>query len=581
MSLIFSLSYSLIALKESFSADYFIHDDARQHIFWMQRFVDPQLFPNDWIADYFQSLAPPGYYTLYWLFAKLGLHPYTLAKLLPTFLGIITTLFCFATCLQILPVPFAGFIATVLLNQNLWMQDGLSSGTPRSFVFPLAFLFLYSILRTSLSGTLISIVLLGLFYPSFVLVASAVLILRLWHWEIWGWTSGIKLQQHSKQHRFIGPFLIPKLHYDRSHYTLTFLGLAIALFVLAPQVLLDKNEFGPVISLAQASTMPEFFPGGRTEFFKPDNSWDFWFNASRSGLKLSSAITSPLMITSLSLPILLQCKKQIPLGQQIRSAVEILPQLTLASIGLFGIAHVALFRLYLPSRYTQYSFRIVFTLATSIALILILDAILARLITGGRVWERRNSKTYRTLVNIILIVCTGITLGQLFYPQITLNTFPKLSYMVGHHPQLYRFFAQQPKSSIIASLSDEAANIPTFSARSVLVSPEHGIPYHVGYYQEFQQRVIQLINTQYSSNRAEIKSFLDETDADFWLIDHRAFEIEYLVNNRWLQQFQPATQNAIVNLQKGTEPIVQQRASQCTIFAERNLSVLETNCLLK
>jgi len=37
-----------------------VQDDAQQHVFWMQRFLD-QRCSQDLIADYFQSVAPAGY----------------------------------------------------------------------------------------------------------------------------------------------------------------------------------------------------------------------------------------------------------------------------------------------------------------------------------------------------------------------------------------------------------------------------------------------------------------------------------------------------------------------------------------
>ncbi|MGJ3254530.1 MAG: hypothetical protein ACFE0J_25860, partial [Elainellaceae cyanobacterium] len=60
LSLTFAAIYSLLALQQAFSADYVVQDDARQHVFWMQRFLNPDLFPDDLIADYFQSVAPAG-----------------------------------------------------------------------------------------------------------------------------------------------------------------------------------------------------------------------------------------------------------------------------------------------------------------------------------------------------------------------------------------------------------------------------------------------------------------------------------------------------------------------------------------
>src|SRR5215208_192506 len=116
-------------------------------VFWMERFLDPQLFPNDLIADYFQSVAPTGYSALYNLMAHLGVHPMLLNKLLPMALGFITTAYCFLLCLRILPVPGAAFFSTLILNQSIWMQDDLVSATPRAFLYPLFLAFLYYLVK--------------------------------------------------------------------------------------------------------------------------------------------------------------------------------------------------------------------------------------------------------------------------------------------------------------------------------------------------------------------------------------------------------------------------------------------------
>src|SRR6185369_4136156 len=62
-------------LRQAFSGDYVLQDDSRQHIFWLERFVDPNLFPNDRIVDYFQSVAPVGYQKFYEFFAAIGVDP--------------------------------------------------------------------------------------------------------------------------------------------------------------------------------------------------------------------------------------------------------------------------------------------------------------------------------------------------------------------------------------------------------------------------------------------------------------------------------------------------------------------------
>ena len=56
--------------------------------------------------------------------------------------------------------------------------------------------------------------------------------------------------------------------------------------------------------------------------------------------------------------------------------VVLLGQLTVASFIMFGAAHLLLFRLHLPSRYTQHSLRFVLALAAGIVLCVLLNAAL-------------------------------------------------------------------------------------------------------------------------------------------------------------------------------------------------------------
>jgi len=116
----------------------------------------------------------------------MGINPLLLNKLLPPVLGVLTTGYCFGVCLEMLPLPGAGFTATLLLNQIIWMKDDLVSATPRAFAYPLFLAFFVYLLRRSLLGSAVAIALLGLFYPHYVFVSAGILILRLFPRE---WTT--------------------------------------------------------------------------------------------------------------------------------------------------------------------------------------------------------------------------------------------------------------------------------------------------------------------------------------------------------------------------------------------------------
>lgn len=524
----------------------------------MQRFLDPDLFPNDLIADYFQSISPTGLSILYQLFAAIGLNPLFVNKLLPTVLGLITTAYCFGVGVQILPVPAAGFLSSLLLNQCLWMSDDLASGTARSFFYPVFMAFLYYLLRRSLFPCLIALALQVLFYPPVALISAGVLILGLWDWQ--------SLPLH-----FIK---------NRQYYWFVILGLGVILVGLLPEVV-TGSRFGSVITGEQAKSLPEFFQGGRTKFFS-NNLWSFWFAGSRSGIRLS--LTQPLMAVGFLLPILHRFPRYFPLVKQLKNATNLFPQIVLVSLGLFFAAHAVLFKLYLPSRYTVHTFRIVMAVAAGITFIIIFDALL---VWGAKTKQTSsiekmpifllNSKKRQSLsLSLICLLLTAL----IFYPLVWNKYFPKTNYIVGNVPTLYNFFAKQPKNIMIASLTGEANNLPSFSGRSILVGQEYAIPFHVGYYFEFRQRVQDLIRAQYSQELAVLKEFIEKYEIDFWILENHSFQPDYVANNRWFKQFQPVAGVAVSTLEQGSTPALAKVVQQCSVFEVQGLTVLQANCIL-
>ncbi|NET59443.1 MAG: hypothetical protein F6K47_25860 [Symploca sp. SIO2E6] len=612
LSLAFAAHYSILGYQQSLG-QYFVQDDARQHVFWMRRFLDPELFPQDLIADYFQSVAPWGYSNLYKVFATIGIDPIVLSKYLPIALGLITTAYCFGVCLEILPVPVAGFMAAVMLNQNLWIEDDLVSATPRAFIYPLLLGFLYYLLRGSLLPCLIAIALQGLFYPQSVFISSGILILRVLQWETRrrGDAETRRRGDGETRRQFSIPnsqfpipnslFPIPNSQFPIPNSQFLIPGLGVALLVLLPYAVRD-SPFGPIITVDQAKSLPEFWSGGRSTFFR-DHPWLFWLGG-RSGILPDMPVTPLFFLTGFLLPILLRYPSRFPLVKEVRGKVVILAQLMLASLGMFVAAHLFLFKLHLPNRYTSHSYRITIALAAAIALTLILDAIvvwaqgIGNWELGIGNWEQGRGKglvsdIYRgwcaacgvalkkpgfwtrqvVAVGIAVLLGMAITL----HPY-TWRHFPRTQYQLGQLPELYEFFAQQPKDILIASVAEEANNLPTFAQRSILVGSEYAIPYHTGYYEQFRKRVLDLIKAQYSPNLAEVQEFIAQYKVDFWLLDLDAFTPEYLAENQWLQQFKPVVKEAQIGLEEGRLPALTLR-EDCLVFQTEGLVVLEAGCV--
>ena len=550
LTLTFAAVYGLMVLQKAFGAEYIVQDDARQHVFWMQRFVDSQLFPKDLIADYFQTVAPAGYTGLYWFAAKLGIAPLLLSKLLPPILGIITTAYCFALTMQLLPVPVAGFISSLFLNHYLWMRDDLVSATAVAFVYPLFAAFLYYWTRRALLPACASLALLGLFYPQAVLISAGIIIIELWR---------------KQDYRFC----------------LSCLAVAFSVMLLYA---LKSNGYGPVVTAAEARNLPEFLPGGEFKFFNKYPQ-DFWFTGQRSGIAPRFGSILPLVTGGL-LPLLLlfnwnrsrlenqklQNQNQslasspFPLLRRLEN-IGLLLEIILASLAMFFICHAMLFRLHLPSRYTEHSLRFVAAIAAGIALTVLVDAVAS--------WSQKQRKP------IVHYIFTALVLGVVILEPTWLKRFPRTDYVIGKAAPAYEFFAAQPKDILVASLAAEANNIPLFSQRSIIVGSEgYPVPYHKKYYKEMRQRTVDSIAAHYSPDIQDLRRFTEGYSIDFWMVEEGAFTPDYITRDRWMMQYRDTANEAIANLQQGKTPALARASDRCTVLQSDRFAIIEAKCAI-
>jgi hypothetical protein len=545
LSLAFAIIYSLLELQQAFSSAYVVQDDARVYVSWMQRFLEPGLLPNDLITDYFQSVTPSGYAAFYKLIAAVGIEPLLLSKFLPIFLRVLTTGYCFALCMQMLPVPTAGFLTTLLFNQTLSMRDDLVSSTPRAFIYLLFIAFLYYLLRRSLLPCLGAIALCGLFYPPFLFILAGILILRLWRWE----------------------GKLPRLSNYRLDYVFCATGVGLSLLMMLPYAF-SSSEFGPVITGIEARALPAFSETGRIPFFDDNPLW-FWFFGQHSGL-FPNVFEHPLSLIGLLLPILLRYPNRFPKALQVANTVILLPQIALVSFGMFVAAHALLYKLFAPARYTRYSVRFVMIVAAGIALVVILDALFR--------WAKQQAQlsARRQFLALGLTALLGTVL--VFYPHF-LKDFPNSNYIVGKAPAMYKFFQAQPKDILIASLSEEADNLPTFSKRAILVGWEYAVPYHVSYDRQIRQRATDLIRAQYTDNLAEVKNFIQKYGVDFFVLDRAAFTPEYISTNPWFRQWQLIAKDISVMLEQEVTPALVGTLERCSVLETEDLIVLQAECI--
>ena len=561
LSLTFSVIYSIIVLQQAFDGEYVVQDDARKHIFWMRRFVDPELFTNDLIADFFQSVEPVGLTAVYRFFIHFGLDPMVINKCLPLVLGVIMTGYCFGICLQLFPLPLAAFIASLLFNQSIWMKDIFVAAIASSFSYPLFFAFLYYFLKKSTIPCLTALILQGLFYPPTVLVSAGLFLINL-----------IQFKNHKI-----------RLNYNKKLFIFYLMGLILASLMLL-SYLISSSEYGPIINVAEARNLPEFQPKGRGSFFN-DNPIEYWFLGIRSGM-IPRELLSPLTLCfGLFLPILIKFPYQFTLIKQIKNSA-FFRQLLLVSLSLFFLAHLFLFYLFLPSRYINHSFYLLIAISTGITLTILIDSILS-FAEKNSSYQIKNNQIFSKSIKFKLrsFIALGVTIilaiAVIFYPSF-LDEFTSPSYREPKEASLHDFLSKQPKDILIASLSQEADNIPSFAQRSVLIAWEYSIPYQVGYHRQIRQRAMDLIDAQYTQNIQVLRNFIQTYGVDLILLDDNAFVPYYLTDNNWFRQWEFKAEEVASILKAKTPPaVITTLVSACSVYQTDTFIVVDANCILK
>ncbi len=556
VSFLWPLYFGLISLFYATSSEHIVQDDARLHVVWLQRLVDPDLFVRDAIAHYFTAIQPVGFQLFYRLFALVGIEPLTLAKFLPLLLALVTTGYCFWIALLLLPIPMSGVLTTLLLNQNIWIRDDLIAASPRSFVYPIFSAFLYYLLKDSKVGYLVALGLLGLFYPQMMLVALGILTLRLVQW---------------RGKRYWLPNKWPA-------YGVWLFALALTLGMLLTFSGQVENEVGQLTSLAEMRDWPEFQLNGRGEYFGV-SPLSFWFDGS-SGLRFP--LFPPIIGLGVLLPLVIRQGKfraMFPLATHITAQVGVLAQLIASALGLFLLAHIIFPTLYLPSRYTFYSSRFVLILASGLMMTLVLQRWLMWLRCQ---WWRFGQ--WQVLDYLKVGVSGGFAIAVLVTPAVPFLFLGGQGWVVGETPGLYREVARLPKDAMIASLVREVNdNIPAFSERSVLVGREFALPYHVAFYDEMRQRAVDLVNAQYSLEIAEVQSFVEKYGVDLWILSVDFLQPDYLSRQGWLvnSSMQGAVVDAIATLETDKPVALTTVIPICSVqTGSPNFIVLDANCVM-
>jgi len=163
---------------------------------------------------------------------------------------------------------------------------------------------------------------------------------------------------------------------------------------------------------------------------------------------------------------------------------------------------------------------------------------------------------------------------------LVLPVFPTNSYIKGVDPDLYRFLARQPATIHVASLSDEANNLPTFSRRSIIIGAECAVPFHPAYYLPLRDRGLQIARAQYSADPAVLQKCVRDLQIDFWLLDRKAFSRKYWHKSRLLRQLRLSAPDEDLGIAKGAVPVLQRPPPESVVYEDARFLLLDMRRLL-
>lgn len=517
-----------------------IQDDARQFLTWMSRLDDAGAMQSDLLADYWQSVSPWLYKTLFGAANALGLEPLLFARLLPVAMLFLGAWMAWRVAWLLTRRPLAAFAAAALLTGFLLHEDSIYSSTPRAFSAPLFLIFLDGLLRNRGWQMIPALFVLGMLYPTTALVGLTMMGLSRISWR---------------------PF---RIDFGLRTWLLGGLG---AIAVAAPALLFAStaSAWEPTLSLTDALGMESMNSGlARSAVVGLSGDVDLLCQA-RTGL-LPEIV--PCWSTSAAvLPNLLLMVPMLLLAWRAARGSRFQPDgepgnlvhawLLLAGIVWWALAVQLAFSLHLPSRYTQRTWPVLEFLAMGQLLGLWLDA---------RIREKSfgvGPRVAAGALGLFLLVSFVTPLPGLQRPA---------------DPAAIERIAALPANAVIGGVSDQLDDIPALTGRRTVATIEHAIPYHSGYFTPVRERLEGALAAISSPDPAVLADYVRRYGVTTIAVDPALIAYGELPP-RWEKVVGTALRAAQQQL-KLAPSALQQRARACVLH-DGDLILLDAPCLTR
>ena len=467
---------------------YVSNDDVRQQVFWMEKWSDPGLFPNDPQSEY---ARPYGVKALYYPAVSLGLNAVFCSKLLTGLLFALlgVCLFGIGQCLGGRGLAFGALCVFWLMPSFLYNMSG---GISRSFASPFLALFMLCWLRKSERGMALTLFLQAIFIPYICILCSG---------------SCVLAALAGRWRKDLAPAFPAKLWH---------LGLLVCLagIVLSLSQGFDSAGFGPLTNKADMAGRPEFTEQGRLEIYpQPGLFFDaIYYPFERIGLFREAGLTIGIVTLVLILgSALIFARKADWRGILARSRPLLF--LALTSFGLYVVARLVLLKLFVPDRYISYSLYMFYCLGLAVCF----QAGLRGIINNPR----------RAAA---VIVCAAL-LGGLRLHNVGIFDYSAQA-------ALYEAARNTPKDALFAGHPNLMDDLLTFGQRKVFVSYKLAHPWSKGWWADFvRPRLESFFQAYYASDPKTVRDFCRENQIDYLVVDPAQFEPDFLAKRPFFAPF--------------------------------------------
>lgn len=490
------------AQLDAFKNEYIIEDDARMYLFWMNQFLDPELFRNDLLAEYSRFCQPWGLIFSYRVFSIIIMDPLLISKILPIFLLAIFTLYMFRLTLYITDDLFCGILLALIVVLLNYPFKSMVACLARSFAFPLISAFFFYFVKREYWKTAIVMILQCLFYPMMFLI------------------SGLTYFFSFLSIRF------KKVSLDKSKSKIVFFILAILIggfLLFSKHVFLKNPSIGKIVSREQMLKDPAFYSGGRSAQLPVWNFWDatqyyltdnilteFW-----NPLKVPKK-TWKFIDRKIIFPLIIIWLFIIFFGRS-KSSKKGIVYLFLSSLLLYNAAALVMPKLFWPTRYLNYTLPM-------ISLLIIMIAISKIFVFIRTIKLKKIKILFSSGLQIFLIVIVIFVLSVLKTRQTGMDDYSSAK-------ELCSFLSTLPKDVVIGAHPVVADNIPTFAKRSVFIKYELSQPFFDKYWETIKRRTYDFFNAYYGEDPIAIYRFCEENNIDYLVVDKSQFS-EYYLNKK-------------------------------------------------